>query len=717
MMKRMKQYWGLLVLASAVALVFLLSARITSERSEQTVALYMPVEEIALMSEASGEDEATWLERFHEWGLTAVAIEEESLSSLVEKEKGIAYDLVGNFAADPFWRQGLSEKQVALIESDAVDADDLVFFSTNEPLNERLIEGIQARYDDASYELIDDGLLMGLLRAKASDRYYNDDYWYKDDSGKGIKLPVNYVGSRVEDAGLFYDKNQIEAVKASGLGVMLRPKNHGGQSEQAVAAFEKSLDQYAPDQQVVVFSGAEALGYPEGLDEMRALMKERGLSVALIEATNGDPFIKQKGITDLVTTTDYQAIRLFPMSPYIQERFAVYGYEGAEEIENTLYRAITERSMRSVYFRPFMKSRLEPVTDPTYYAAFFENLSNRLAPHGYTLGEAQSTEANGSHLVFETLAALGLLGIGLFWLARQPYLPLPDWALIGLTVIGTLGVVGIYRVAPYFSATLFGFVATVLFPIIIADHLVAALRTRYLAKGETTPAFELKEALFALALYGSVAIIGGLFVSALMGHSRFLLKLDYSRGVKIAQLLPLAAVVAFYVLRFGLFKKREEMGASEVHWHDLLEVLRMRVQIWHGVLAVALAAVGYIYLSRTGNDAGLGPTVLERMVRTFLERTFPARPRTKEFLIAWPTLFVMYFFLFRRVKVFTPLLLLGAMLGITSVLNTFNHLWTPVYISVVRTVAGLGIGAVIGLLAGGVLLLGYRFLWRRREHG
>jgi hypothetical protein len=495
---------------------------------------------------------------------------------------------------------------------------------------------------------------------------------------------------------------------------MLRPKNHGGQSEQAVRAFERALDRFAPDQQVVVFSGAEALGYPEGLDEMRALMEERNLSVALIEATNGDPFIKQKGITELVTSTDYQAVRLFPMSPYIQERFAVYGYEGAEEIENTLYRAITERSMRTIYFRPFMKSRLEPVTDPVHYEALFSNLSQRLAPHGYSLGEARSGQANGLHPLFETLAALGLMAIGLFWLARQPYLPLPDWSLAALTVIGTLGVVGIYRVAPYFSATLFGFAATVLFPVVVADHLVAALRARYLSDGETTPAFELKEALFALAFYGSVALIGGLYVSAFMGHSRFLLKLDYSRGVKVAQLLPLAAVVAFYVLRFGLFKKREELGASEVHWHDLLEVLRMRVQIWHGVLAVILAGVGYIYLSRTGNDAGLGPTVIERIMRTFLERTLPARPRTKEFLIAWPTLFVMYFFLFRRVKLFTPLLLLGVMLGITSVLNTFNHLWTPVYISVVRTVAGLGIGAIIGLIAGAVLLGAYGLFRRRR---
>ena len=95
MMRKIKWFWGLLILASAVALVFLLSARVDSERSEKQVALYMPVEEVSLLAEASGEAEATWLERFHSWGLTAVAVEEESLSSLVEKEKGIAYDLVG----------------------------------------------------------------------------------------------------------------------------------------------------------------------------------------------------------------------------------------------------------------------------------------------------------------------------------------------------------------------------------------------------------------------------------------------------------------------------------------------------------------------------------------------------------------------------------------------------------------------------------------------
>lgn len=44
-----------------------------------------------------------------------------------------------------------------------------------------------------------------------------------------------------------------------------------------------------------------------------------------------------------------------------------------------------------------------------------------------------------------------------------------------------------------------------------------------------------------------------------------------------------------------------------------------------------------------------------------------------------------------------PTVIVGA-IGITSILNTFSHLRTPLYLSLIRIFYGLGLGIVIGIL-------------------
>ena len=55
-----------------------------------------------------------------------------------------------------------------------------------------------------------------------------------------------------------------------------------------------------------------------------------------------------------------------------------------------------------------------------------------------------------------------------------------------------------------------------------------------------------------------------------------------------------------------------------------------------GLLAIAL----YVYVSRTGNTGTA--TAFERSFRQFLDNVLGVRPRTKEFLIAYPVLLALY---------------------------------------------------------------------------
>ncbi|MDI6828546.1 MAG: DUF5693 family protein, partial [Armatimonadota bacterium] len=72
------------------------------------------------------------------------------------------------------------------------------------------------------------------------------------------------------------------------------------------------------------------------------------------------------------------------------------------------------------------------------------------------------------------------------------------------------------------------------------------------------------------------------------------------------------------------------------------------------------------------------------------------RPRTKEFLIGHPAMFLGITSLLSRRRAWgLPLIALGT-LGQVSMLNTFCHIHTPLVLSAIRTLNGLVLGLALG---------------------
>jgi uncharacterized membrane-anchored protein YitT (DUF2179 family) len=107
-----------------------------------------------------------------------------------------------------------------------------------------------------------------------------------------------------------------------------------------------------------------------------------------------------------------------------------------------------------------------------------------------------------------------------------------------------------------------------------------------------------------------------------------------------------------------------------------------------------IAAVGYFYVGRTGNN-GMSFS-FELAFRDWLENTLYSRPRTKEFLIGFP-LFVLGLYVLKTNKLFGRILMVGGVIGFLSIMNTFTHLHMPLDMSILRTIYGLIFGFIIGL--------------------
>jgi len=104
-----------------------------------------------------------------------------------------------------------------------------------------------------------------------------------------------------------------------------------------------------------------------------------------------------------------------------------------------------------------------------------------------------------------------------------------------------------------------------------------------------------------------------------------------------------------------------------------------------------------LYLARSGNFVLTVP-VFEVYFRNFLEALFFIRPRTKEFIIGYPFLYLAAVALLRGRPGWLWILAALGVIAPVSILNTFSHIHTPLVISMVRTVNGLVLGVAIGLV-------------------
>lgn len=86
----------------------------------------------------------------------------------------------------------------------------------------------------------------------------------------------------------------------------------------------------------------------------------------------------------------------------------------------------------------------------------------------------------------------------------------------------------------------------------------------------------------------AISFLGAIFMVGLLSDTSFMLKLDGFAGVKIAHVIPIAAVP------FILFILNDEHPLSVVK-----EILDKAVTYKWGILAAVLAVCGYIYISRT----------------------------------------------------------------------------------------------------------------------
>ncbi len=670
--------------------------RIRTEKANNQVDIALDYAEFEKMAKQSEKDLLWWFREMKKMGVTTVALSEETLESIVEENRPIQVEMSGNLFKNADWERSYPASFVDYIKSGDIDEFDVVAVTSSEEIYELIRTGLQNRYSSEKFKIFaENGRYAFILDGTPEEALYTAPIKIKESSGKNYKEESELHSSKLMRLGLGLDPKKVQLIRESGLKIAPRPYNYkewGG--KKYVRQVIKDYERLGIQPEYMIFAGSEVLGYPDAIDEVASYMGKE-IKVGMIETMVQREHIEQDGLEELVAALDYNTVRVFSVWPYIQKWFQRYNYEGAEEIENTLYRAVTERNIRLIYFKPFKKDDRVYVTDHEEYEKMFARFESRIAKHGLHIGEA-------SIIPPHRIRTLHKIGIGwgaaagsilllshLFRIHRKA-----QYALLGIGLIGT---VGLFIVLPSLADKLIALGAAIVFPALGMLYFCRKSREYFLEGEEKKLHWIIGRACRDLCIASAISFIGALIVGTLLSDIQYQLEMDLFRGVKLSQLIPILIFMISYIAYFG-YRRENGKESTFLEWKDVRAVLCENIKVIYVILIAFFLIIGYVYIARTGHESSLQPLDIEMIARNFLEEKLLARPRTKEFLVAFPALMAGIYAAAKgyRWLVFGAGLL--AVIGQTSIVNTFCHLRTPMILSILRTIYSLGFGIVLGIV-------------------
>lgn len=696
----------LIIIAIAVIVSFVtIGGRISVESRNKTYDIVLDYNEIKAMADQSDHDISWWLGEFRKMGINKVGLAEENMASLMEnRDLPVSAAIMDIIMRDANWESRYPADFINELKDAGYDKYDLLIEAASPEAFAFIAEGVRTRYQP-EYYLIKQTAGGGyiVLNGTAKQTLYSEKYKLMSSIKKGFIEKDEIVSSKLMYINFGLLPSKVRIVEDAGMDIIPRTASYEGWNDtkyaKAVIAGYEKLDK-VPEYMIV--GGESVIGFDDGIDTAKDYIIKNKITIGLIENTTQLQNILQYGVNDIVKSTGYDAVRIFSVWDYIQNRYQYYGYEGAKEIENTLYRAVVERNVRLIYFKPIkeFKDQHVYVTDPDEYKNMFSNLKTRLDKHNIEFGDTASVMDQYKVSLLAKLAmALGCVAAAV--LLIRTIVPVNRRFTVGLTALGFLGAGGAYAVMPGYAELITAFAAAVIFPSMATLFIVRQSKefADTMDRRERLPKI-IGLGILTLVCGVAVSLVGGLMTAAPISSTNYMLEIDIFRGVKLAQLLPLAFFIVAYLSYYGFGKSKMHPGTLE--YNDLKEMMNASIKVWMVILGVVLLGVGYYYIERTGHDSSIQVSSLEMIFRNALEDDLIARPRSKEFLFAFPAVMMVVYTSIRRFSLWPILFGLASVIGMTSVNNTFMHIRTPLYLGFVRTGYSLLFGVVIGIV--GILI-------------
>lgn len=653
----------LVVLIGFVASLVINVERYRVEQANQTVDLAIDYEGLVELAEREGVPVPVVLEKAKEAGITSLAVYDTTFKKLNLNGKAHAANGADILAAyhsgrldDPAWR--------ALVESGIIEPTKVYVTDHQESTFRELKEDLVRRLGADRVSILQVG------------------------KEEVIACAAQYESFLKLDMGMPTDEMRV--VNDAGFYVLARPTNIQNATKDDVEAVFKRLDGFRISE--VVYSGPEMLGALKSIDDTAAFMRERDMTLGLLEDMTQLQFVKQAGLEDLAVGVGYDRIaRLYTITKDEMLKLKI-----AEAVDRWVS-TDRERNIRINLMRIYEK----PAPNMTLLETnleYFRLTREALEAHGFTIGKASTFQDYQPSRILRALVLAGVVAAGVLYLSliSQAVNRKASWQYI-LFILGALaftvpilmGVGGKVRiVGALLSANLFPTLAVISMLDFIREKSPEKLGIARLVAS----------AFLALLVCGALSYVGAAYLSAALSDTSYFLEFGIFRGIKLTFVLPLVLVAIAFLARYDIFDGKFDNSAGITG--QLKELLDMPIKV--KTLLFLLFGLGamVVFVLRSGHTSGMPVAGAEIKFRNMLEHIFYARPRSKELVIGHPAFMLAALAWQRKWPTMVLFLfVIVATIGQGSMVETFAHMRTPVEMSFFRGLGGILFGGIIGAAA------------------
>lgn len=505
-----------------------------------------------------------------------------------------------------------------------------------------------------------------------------------------LAVKANYEKAIKWNLGL--STEEMNKVENAGFYIVARPSNYSKvQADDIEYVFGKMAGHNIS---TVIFSGEEVLGQPKLLNETALKFKAANYTLGMVEHPQQLQFLKQDGLLELAEKVDYSAARVYVIPKDEQRKMSID--DALERWLNT----DQERNIRVNLMRSFEEAKtgmslLE--TNLTY----FKGVHDKLVENGFVVDRAGTYQYYFPNKLLLILMCLGVSAAGVLYLTLlKPFDPKYQYMI--MFFVASILAIPIVMGQGNFARSMAALAAANLFPVLAMTYQMDKWKA---SKIQSSLKKIMVLALSGIMITGALSFIGGFYVGALLGDIKYLLEVNMYRGVKVTFVLPLILVTFSYLVRFNLFDGEDYKGNAIA---QIKKVLNYPIYVKSLVAFAFVALAGLIFVGRSGHTYGVPVPAAELKFRAFLEQLLYARPRSKELLIGHPAFMLAVMAFYRKwPNLLFYTLVIVATIGQGSLVETFAHIRTPIFMSFMRGLGGIILGAGIGLIA----LLGAHVLY------
>ena len=649
------------IFVGLIAALLIDVARWRAEEVNKQVDLAIDYEDLVQLAEQEGKPVPEVLQAAKEAGITSLAVYETTFKKLNASGKATAIagsDLVANYHSgvltDPAWR--------ALVENGTIKGSDVCVVG----------------HDARTYKEVKEDLLRRLGAARVSA--------VTVEGAEILIVKANYETLLKMDLGMPTD--EMQEVNEAGFFVLARPTNYIGCTPEDVDAVFHRLEDYRISE--IVFSGSQMLGAPKSLQTTIDRFKERNFVLGLIEDTTQLQFYQQDGLAEVPKGIGYDHVaRLYAIPKDEQPKLKIE--TAVERWANT----DMERNIRINLLRTYEK----PAPGMTLFETnmhYIKATAEAVEAHGFTLGPAGTFESWYAPRLLRAVLMLGVAAAAVLYLSLITHRLQPRTLYALFALFAFVFAVPILMGSGTKMRILAAFLSANLFPALAVIWQLD--RIRAMEPDAKAPLWRIiGTAAVALFVTGALSYIGAAYLSGALADVEYFLEFSIYRGIKLTFVLPIVLVAIAFLTRYDIFDGRMDEGQGVLA--QMRQILDMPVKLKSLLIFVLVALAGVVFVARSGHTSGMPVSGLEIKFRTLLEQAFYARPRSKELMIGHPAFMLAALAWCRKWPTMLLFaLVLVATIGQGSMVETFAHMRTPVYMSFVRGIGGLVLGCGIGAL-------------------